>query len=132
VSQFARRVDRETAALRGGRRRSSLDDARERATLAMARLRELTLDVQEGRLVPVEQVRREAFTWARRVREACLAWPGQIGGEVAATLKVDGPTLIVALEAHVHALLEQLADEPVPSLNGGQRVQRGRARRPAA
>jgi hypothetical protein len=98
----------------------------------MARLRELTLDVQEGRLLKAELVRRDAFAWARRVREACLAWPAQIGGEFAATLHVDGPTLIVALEEYMHALLEQLADDPAPGRDGGERVQRGRSRRSAA
>jgi hypothetical protein len=98
----------------------------------MAKLRELTLDVQEGRLLPADQVRRDAFAWGRRVREACVAWPAQVGGELAAALGIDAATLIVALEAHMHVLLEQLADDPAPGSEGRARVQRSRSRRTAA
>jgi hypothetical protein len=98
----------------------------------MARLRELQIEIREGRLVETATVRGEAFAWGRQLREAWLAWPGRVGGELAAQLGIDGPTFIVALEAAVHAHLKQLAGERVPYGEERERVQRRRPRRSSA
>lgn len=69
----------------------------------------LALELQRGRLVARDRVERQAFTFARGLREAWLTWPARIGAEFAATLGLEATVLTVALETYVHRHLEDLA-----------------------
>lgn len=87
---------------------SSLVEAQQRATEERARKLRLENDAREGRLVPLERVRREAFDASRTIRDSMLNIPDRLSGELAAD---TDPTVIWRkLDAAIRAALASAAD----------------------
>ena len=73
-----------------------------------ARKLRLENDAREGRLVPLERVRREAFDASRTIRDSMLNIPDRLSGELAAD---TDPTVIWRkLDAAIRAALASAAD----------------------
>lgn len=86
----------------------SLADAQRAATEERARKLRLENDAREGRLVPIEQVRREAFESSRTVRDALLTVPDRLAGDLAAD--TDPAVIWRKLDAAIRQGLESAAD----------------------
>jgi hypothetical protein len=106
AGRTARRLE-EAATTRD--RRERFDRARTARMIVKVKRERLALELQRGRLVARDRVERQAFAFARGLREAWLTWPARIGAELAATLGIDATVLTVALETYVHRHLEDLA-----------------------
>jgi hypothetical protein len=86
--------------------------ARTAAMIADAQAKRLAVEVRQGRLVERDRAVAIAFTFARRLRDAWLAWPARVAPEVAAELGLpDAGALMAALELRVHRQVEELAAE---------------------
>lgn len=86
----------------------SLVDAQRDATEQRARKLRLDNDAREGRLVPVDRVRREAFDGARTIRDALLNIPDRLAGELAAD--TDPAVVWRKLDAAIRQGLNSAAD----------------------
>lgn len=73
-----------------------------------AKLAELEYKKQIGERVPVAEVRREAFSLARRVREALLNIPDRVAAELAA--EMDAAAVHMRLTAELRQALTEIAD----------------------
>jgi hypothetical protein len=71
----------------------------------------LALDQRRGALIPRDRATRTAFTFARTIRDAWLAWPARVGPLLAATFDLDAGAVTVALDVHVRQQLAELASE---------------------
>lgn len=76
----------------------------------LARLAQLELDERRGELLRADDVEREAFAIARRVREAMTNIPDRIAAEVAALS--DAAAVHQLLSREIRAALVELADGP--------------------
>jgi hypothetical protein len=90
-------------------RRERFDRARTARMIVKVKRERLAFELQRGRLVARDRVERQAFAFARGLREAWLTWPARVGAELAATLGIDATVLTVALETYVHRHLEDIA-----------------------
>lgn len=86
----------------------SLVDAQRDATTERARKLRLDNDAREGRLVPIDRVRREAFDGARTIRDALLNIPDRLSGELAA--ETDPAVVWRKLDAAIRQGLSSAAD----------------------
>ena len=86
----------------------SLVDAQRMATSERARKLKLENDAREGRLVPVDKVKREAFDAMRLVRDSLLNIPSRIAGELAA--ETDAAVVFRKLDAAIREALASTAD----------------------
>jgi hypothetical protein len=93
----------------------SLVEAQRLAMLERHRKLKLDNDEREGSLVPAERVAREAFEFARVLRENVMNVPGRVAAELAA--EGDAARIHVRLEAALREALETTAntvDAPAP------------------
>lgn len=90
--------------------------SRSRREAALAALAELELEERRGELVKVDQVEREAFAIARRVREAMTNIPDRLAAEVAALSKPSDVHALLTRE--IRAALQGLADGPALDVVG--------------
>jgi len=79
---------------------SLLTDARRRHEIVKIRERELRLRKLEGALIPVDEVAKGQFDFARRLRDRILALPGRHTPAMAAALRGDPRALHAALAGH--------------------------------
>jgi phage terminase Nu1 subunit (DNA packaging protein) len=92
-------------------------DAKEKYWAARARREVVRADEAENRVVPVDQVRDEAFQLARTVRDAILNVPDRISAELASYTDVHQVNQKLILE--LNEALEELSNMPLmPVLDG--------------
>jgi DNA-binding transcriptional MerR regulator len=88
----------------------TLTEARTRKESALARLRELDVELREADYIPRAEYKQDARDFGARVREQLLAWPGRVAAEIAADLDVDASLVGSTLEGYVRRLLTDMAD----------------------
>ena len=110
------------AKLRWARERAATGEsesgARRRLAIARADRAETEAAWLRGELVERARVEKLTFEFARRYRDALLAWPARIAATLAARLGADPHAVEAALVAEVHRHLEELARDPLPRLGG--------------
>ena len=79
-----------------------------RSRLAQARLRELTIQVREGKLVDREATERQAFDTARIVRDGLLSIPDRVAALVAA--ETDTSKVHSVLTAEIRKALTEVSN----------------------
>jgi hypothetical protein len=92
---------------------SQLAQARAAALVVDVQTKRLKLERQRGTLVSRDVATLKAFSFARMLRDAWLAWPARVGPQLAATFDLDATTVTVALEQYVRQQLEDLASDRV-------------------
>lgn len=88
---------------------SSYHRAKAAVTAIDARIKKLTLDEMERRLVRADLVRQEQITVARRVRDMVMAVPGQICHVLAA--ESDPARVLIKLESELGAALRMIGQQ---------------------
>ena len=96
----------------------SIASARARRVRALADRAEVEAARLRGDLIERAKVERAIFEFARRYRDALLAWPARIAATLAARLGADPHAVEAALVAEVHQHLEELARDPLPRVGG--------------
>jgi len=100
VQQYLAFVDRRVASI-------PLKDARERKLSADAALSELKLEVERGRFVAVDDVKKAAFVTAHRVLDSILNIPDRVAPILAA--EMDAGKVHAVLMYELRQALEHLA-----------------------
>ena len=75
----------------------------------LAKKHRLDFMQKSGKLVDRAEIEKKIFEKARIERDAWLNWPVRIAAVLAAELRIDKNVMMVALEKHVRAHLEQRA-----------------------
>jgi hypothetical protein len=92
---------------------SDLARARAVSVILDVQTKQLALEQRRGQLISRDLAVTKAFSFARMLRDAWLAWPARVGPMLAAELQVEPGVVIVRLEEYVRAHLEELASERV-------------------
>jgi phage terminase Nu1 subunit (DNA packaging protein) len=95
----------------------TLSDARKRATQARAALLELRHARESGAVIPADVATREAFNFARIVRENCLNVPSRLSTQLAA--ESDPQRVFSALDGEIRQALSTTADLIASSTSHG-------------
>jgi phage terminase Nu1 subunit (DNA packaging protein) len=88
---------------------ATYDQVRTKKMLFTAELERLEYEKTKGLLVPIEQVEKEAFECARRVRESFASIPDRLAAELAATSSEFQVHKILTLE--INQALEGLSNK---------------------
>jgi hypothetical protein len=90
---------------------AQLSAARAAALVVDVQTKRLMLEQRRGALISRDAATLKAFAFARVLRDSWLSWPARIGPQIAAQFDLDAATVVVTLERHVRAQLEELASE---------------------
>jgi uncharacterized Zn finger protein len=85
-----------------------------------AKLAKLEIDVREGRLVDVDEINRETFNRARRVRDRLLMIPRRLAAQIAA--EPDAHAIEDLLDAAFKDALEDMASAETTLPLGRKRI----------
>ena len=66
---------------------------------------------EKGEVLDRQAALQQGYAFARRLRDAWLAWPARVAAVMAADLEVDAHRLEVLLDAHVREQLQATANE---------------------
>ena len=91
---------------------TDLTEARTRKETARAKLLELQLEVQRGKLIDRVNTEKAIFERARLERDAWLNLPARVAPALAAELGCSEHTLLQALDREIRDELTRLAETP--------------------
>ncbi len=91
-----------------GEKPLTLNEARTQKECHLAALRQMELDEKTGRLIPKDQVEKEAFEVARQVRNAMLGIPSRVAAQLAAMS--DEFQIILVLTTEIRNALQGVAE----------------------